>query len=98
MATRGVHIETKIVFETRISTWTRSRRIKMQRCIVTSCERAFIFTPLKRLILLCCNRCNKPVKKSQESERKGQRNEVARKCTGQRTPCSCGSPLVQAPY
>jgi hypothetical protein len=36
MATRGVHIETKIVFETRISMWTRSRRIKMQRCIVTS--------------------------------------------------------------
>jgi hypothetical protein len=51
MATRGVHIETKIVFETRISMWTRSRRIKMQRCIVTSCERAFVFTPLRQLIL-----------------------------------------------
>jgi hypothetical protein len=51
MATRGVHIETKIVFETGISMWIRSRRIKVQPCIVTSCERAFVFTPLRRLIL-----------------------------------------------
>src|SRR5256885_17182789 len=51
MATRGVHIETKIVFETGINMWTRLRRIKMQRCIVRSCETAFVFAPLRRLIL-----------------------------------------------
>jgi hypothetical protein len=54
------------------------------------CERAFVITPLKRLILLCCNRCNKLVKKSPESERKGQRI-VARKCSELRpTPALSG--------
>jgi len=51
MATRGVHIETKTAFETATSMWTRLRRIKMQRWIVMSCERAFVFAPLRRLIL-----------------------------------------------
>ena len=38
MATTRVYTETKTVFETRISMWTRSRWIKMQRRIVMSCE------------------------------------------------------------
>jgi hypothetical protein len=51
MATRGVHIETKTAFETATSMWTRLRRIKVQRWIVMSCERAFVFVSLRRLIL-----------------------------------------------
>jgi hypothetical protein len=33
-----VHAETKAIFETRISMWTKSRWIKMQRWIVMSCK------------------------------------------------------------
>jgi hypothetical protein len=40
MATRGVHTEIKTVFEIRISMWTVSRCIKMQRWIVMSCKEA----------------------------------------------------------
>src|SRR4051794_776062 len=40
---KGVHIDTKIVFETSIRMWTRLRKIKIQRWIVMSCERTFIF-------------------------------------------------------
>jgi hypothetical protein len=51
MATRGVLIETKTVFETATSMWTRLRGIKRQRWTVMSCERAFVFAPLRRLLL-----------------------------------------------
>jgi hypothetical protein len=39
MATNGVHTERKTVFETRISMWTRSRRIGIERWIVKSYRR-----------------------------------------------------------
>jgi len=42
MTARGVYIETKIIFETAISMWTRLGRVKMQRWIVMFCERAFV--------------------------------------------------------
>ena len=45
MATRGVHTETRTVFGTTISMWTRSSGTKMQRWIVMSCEGGFVSTP-----------------------------------------------------
>jgi hypothetical protein len=54
MATGGVHIEKRTVFETTISMWTRLRRIKIQRWIVVPCKRllsSLFVAPLRRLIL-----------------------------------------------